>query len=154
MLITGNLLYCTNLLNFLALYKAPYWHLCAAYCYLSFTYISCHFRVKISAGELRTFELWDPLLDMIFIYVGINQCIYFGRFIQSIHTLNHLTNTCITCVMQRLHICKWTSYYKVSWRPEATTFGFRLFQSLWHLAGTSEGALSRHLSNCRAIRSL
>ena len=44
-----------------------------------------------------------------------------------------------------------TSYRKISWSLEAARFGFRLFQSLWNLAGTSAAALPRCLSNVRAI---
>ena len=47
-----------------------------------------------------------------------------------------------------------TSYRKFSWSLEAARFGFRLFQSLWNLTGTSAATLSRCLSNSRAIRSL
>ena len=47
-----------------------------------------------------------------------------------------------------------TSYPKISWNPEAARWGFKLFQSLWNLAGTSAAALPRCLSNFRAIRPL
>ena len=47
-----------------------------------------------------------------------------------------------------------TSYRKISRSVEVARFGFRLFQSLWHLTGTSGAALSRCLSHFRAIRSL
>ena len=49
-----------------------------------------------------------------------------------------------------------TSYRKISWSFEATRFGFRLFQSLWNLTGTSTASLSlsRCLSNFRVIQSL
>ena len=47
-----------------------------------------------------------------------------------------------------------TSYHKISWSLEAAWFGFRLFQSLWNLAGTSAAALPKCLPNVRAIRSL
>ena len=47
-----------------------------------------------------------------------------------------------------------TSYCKISWSLEAPRFGFKLFQSLWNLAGTSAAALPRCLSNFRAIRPL
>ena len=47
-----------------------------------------------------------------------------------------------------------TSYRRISWSLEATRFGFILFQSLWNLTSTSAAALSRCLSNFRAIRSL
>ena len=46
--------------------------------------------------------------------------------------------------------CK-TSYRKISWSLEAARFRFKLFQSLWNLAGTSATALPRCLSNFRAI---
>ena len=46
--------------------------------------------------------------------------------------------------------CK-TSYRKISWSLEAARFVFKLFQSLWNLAGTSAAALPRCLSNFRAI---
>ena len=46
-----------------------------------------------------------------------------------------------------------TSYRKISWSLEAARFGFRLSQSLCHLAGTSAAALPRRLSNFRAVRS-
>ena len=45
-------------------------------------------------------------------------------------------------------------YRKISWSLEAARFGFRLFQPLWNLTGTSAAALPSCLSNCRAIRSL
>ena len=47
-----------------------------------------------------------------------------------------------------------TSYCKISWSLEAARFGFKLFQSLWNLAGTSTALLPRCLSNFRAIRPL
>ena len=43
---------------------------------------------------------------------------------------------------------------KISWSLEAARFIFRPFQSLWNLTGTSAAALSRCLSNFRAILSL
>ena len=46
--------------------------------------------------------------------------------------------------------CK-TSYRKISWSLKAARFRFKLFQSLWNLAGTSAAALPRCLSNFRAI---
>ena len=46
-----------------------------------------------------------------------------------------------------------TSYRKISWSLEAARFGFKLFQSLWHLTGTSAAQLPRCLSNVRGIRS-
>ena len=45
-----------------------------------------------------------------------------------------------------------TSYRKISWSLEAARFGFKLFQSLWNLTGTSAALLPRCLSNFRAIR--
>ena len=47
-----------------------------------------------------------------------------------------------------------TSYRKISWSLKAARLGFRLFQSLWNLIGTSATVLPRYLSNYRAIRSL
>ena len=47
-----------------------------------------------------------------------------------------------------------TSYRKISWILEAARFGFKLFQSLWNLAGTSAALLPRCLTNFRAIRPL
>ena len=47
-----------------------------------------------------------------------------------------------------------TSYHKISWSLEAARFEFKLFQSLWNLAGTSAALLPRCLSNFRAIRLL
>ena len=47
-----------------------------------------------------------------------------------------------------------TSYRKISRSLEAARFGFKLFQSLWSLAGTSAALLPRCLSNFRAIRPL
>ena len=38
------------------------------------------------------------------------------------------------------------TYRSISWRLEAARFGFRLFQSLWHLASTSAATLPRCLS--------
>ena len=47
-----------------------------------------------------------------------------------------------------------TSDRKISWSLEAARFGFKLFQSLWNLAGASAALLPRCLSNFRAIRPL
>ena len=47
-----------------------------------------------------------------------------------------------------------TSYSKISWSFETARFGFKLFQSLWNLAGTSAALLPRCLSNFRVIRPL
>ena len=47
-----------------------------------------------------------------------------------------------------------TSYRKISWSLEAARFGFKFFQSLWNLAGTSAALLPGCLSNFRAIRPL
>ena len=47
-----------------------------------------------------------------------------------------------------------TSYRKISWSLEAARFGFKLFQSLWNLAGTSAALLPRCLSNFRSIWAL
>ena len=47
-----------------------------------------------------------------------------------------------------------TSYRKISWSLEAARFGFKLFQLLWNLAGTSAAVPPRCLSNFRAIRLL
>ena len=47
-----------------------------------------------------------------------------------------------------------TYYHKISWSLEAASFGFRLFQSLWNLTGTSAAVLPMCLSNFRAIRSI
>ena len=47
-----------------------------------------------------------------------------------------------------------TSYRKISWSLEAARFEFKIFQSLWNLAGTSAALLLRCLSNFRAIRPL
>ena len=43
-----------------------------------------------------------------------------------------------------------TSCRKISWSPEATWFGFWLFQSPWNLTGTSAAKLPRCLPNFRA----
>ena len=47
-----------------------------------------------------------------------------------------------------------TPYWKISRTPEAAGLGFKLFQSLWNLTGTSAAALPRCLSNSRASRDL
>ena len=47
-----------------------------------------------------------------------------------------------------------TSYRKISWSLDAARFGFKLFQSLWNLTGTSAALRPRCLSNFRAIRPL
>ena len=47
-----------------------------------------------------------------------------------------------------------TSFRKISWSLEAARFGFKLFQSLWNLAGTSAVLLPRSQSIFRAIRPL
>ena len=46
-----------------------------------------------------------------------------------------------------------TSYSKISWNLEDVRFGFRLFDALWNLRGTSAEALLRCLSNFRVIPS-
>ena len=43
-------------------------------------------------------------------------------------------------------------YSKIPWILKAFKFGFRLFQTLWNLIGTSATALPRYLSNFRAIQ--
>ena len=58
-----------------------------------------------------------------------------------------------------IHVCLYplsgkTSYRKISWSLEAARIGFKFFQLLWHLAGTSAALLPRCLSNFRAIRPL
>ena len=45
-----------------------------------------------------------------------------------------------------------TSYRKISWSLEVSRFGFKLFQLLWNLTGTSAAALPRCLSIFRTIR--
>ena len=56
---------------------------------------------------------------------------------------------------QSLYSLSGRTYYRmITRRLEAARFGFRFFESLWHLTGTSAAALSRYLSNFRAIRSL
>ena len=45
-----------------------------------------------------------------------------------------------------------TSYRRISRSLKAARFVFRLFQSFWNLPGISAAALSRWLSNFRAIR--
>ena len=47
-----------------------------------------------------------------------------------------------------------TSFRKISWSLVSARFGFRLFQSLRNLTGTSAAPLPRCLSNSRALRSL
>ena len=47
-----------------------------------------------------------------------------------------------------------TSYRKILGSLEAARFGFKLFQSLWNLAGISAALLPRCLSNFRAMRPL
>ena len=46
-----------------------------------------------------------------------------------------------------------TSYREISWVLEAARFGFKLFQSLWLLTGTSVTVLPQCLSHFRAIQS-
>ena len=46
------------------------------------------------------------------------------------------------------------SYHKIWWSLQAAKFGVGLFQTLWNLTGSSVAALSRCLSNCRAVHSL
>ena len=65
----------------------------------------------------------------------------------------------ITVASQSITLCLYslsgkTSYRKISWSIEAARFGFKLFQSLWNLAGTSAALLPRCLSNFRAIQPL
>ena len=47
-----------------------------------------------------------------------------------------------------------TSYRKISWSLKAAIFRFKLFQSLWNLAGTLAALLPRCLWNFRTIRPL
>ena len=44
-----------------------------------------------------------------------------------------------------------TSYRKISWSLEAARFGFKLFQSLWNLAGTSAALLQTYLSHLSCV---
>ena len=64
----------------------------------------------------------------------------------------HQTSTMLTLGLYSLS--GKTSYRKISWSLEAARFGFKLFQWLWNLAGTSAALLPRCLSNFRAIRPL
>ena len=68
----------------------------------------------------------------------------------------HYTMNCMphSCTQGLYSLSGKTSYRKISWSLEATRFGFKLFQSLWNLAGTSAALLPRCLSNFRAIRPL
>ena len=50
-------------------------------------------------------------------------------------------------------LSRWTSHRKILWSLWAARFGFRLFQSLWNLIGTSAAVLPRCLSNFRSIQS-
>ena len=64
-------------------------------------------------------------------------------------------NLLVCCPCRRLCLSSLsdkTSYRKISLSLEAARFGFKLFQSLWNLAGTSAALLLRCLSNFRAIR--
>ena len=54
-------------------------------------------------------------------------------------------------ILGRYSLTSKTSYRKISWNIEAVNFGFRLFQSLWNLTGTSAAVLLRW-SNFRAMR--
>ena len=88
-----------------------------------------------------------------------------------VSTWPDLIKHCYMCCIQVIlvaHLCRrnysytqdlyWlsgkTSYCKISRSLEAARFGFKLFQSLWNLAGTSAALLPRCLSNFRAIRPL
>ena len=51
-----------------------------------------------------------------------------------------------------IHFSERTSYCKILSNLKAAKFGFRLFQSLWNLTGSSTDALLRCLSNFRVIR--
>ena len=78
-----------------------------------------------------------------------------GRYQQP--WLLNLTAKCVASAAKPLGLYSLsgkTSYRKISWSLEAARFGFKLFQSLWHLAGTSAALLPRCLSNFRAIRPL
>ena len=68
------------------------------------------------------------------------------------HDIGSYTSICIDQGLYSLS--GKTSYRKISWSLEAARFGFGLFQLLWNLTGISAAALSRCLSNFRAIRSL
>ena len=80
-------------------------------------------------------SLWDRLSNMI-CYTGKMTSLYWIRAL-GLYSLSGKT-----------------SYRKISWSLEAARFGFKLFQLLWNLAGTSAALLPRCLSNFRAIRPL
>ena len=62
---------------------------------------------------------------------------------------------CKPCQIQGLYsLSRKTSYRKISWSLEVARFGFRLFQLLWNLTGTSAATLPRCLLNFSAKRSL
>ena len=78
---------------------------------------------------------------------------YFTRIMNSVIEVN---NAAVWCrKTQGLYsLSGKTSYHKISWSLEAARFGFKLFQSLWNLAGISAALLPRCLSNFRAIQPL
>ena len=80
----------------------------------------------------------------------------FGPFIGlSLSLLNWYMIQHLSFILQGLYsLSGKTSYRKIWWSLEAARFGFKLFQSLWNLAGTSAAMLPRCLSNFRAIRPL
>ena len=67
---------------------------------------------------------------------------------------SHSSSSLHLCALSLYSQSGKTSYRQISWSFEAARFGFRLFQSLRILTGTSAAVLPRCLSNFRALRSL
>ena len=80
--------------------------------------------------------------------------VVFGSKMPCIDGLAHNYSNSIAKILGLYSLSGKTSYRKISWSLEAAGFGFKLFQSLWNLAGTSAALLPRCLSNFRAMRPL
>ena len=71
-----------------------------------------------------------------------------GRWVVSRHEAITCSGTEVSCRVEMFE--KPQGLRKISWGLVALRFGYRLFQSLWNLTGTSAAALPSCLSNCRA----
>ena len=103
---------------------------------------------NISPGFLSNDEIYEPVaVAQVMVWCHTSE--------NSTHEspMNQCTGL-YTCHQGLYSLSSKTSYRKISWSLEAARFGFRLFQSLWNLTGTSAAALPWCLSNFRAIRSL
>ena len=139
--------------------------------YNHFNIQPCGFEIS---RELDKYRFWDWItlrhgLQMIFEFDESLFCSYsndntqlIAKICSNSHALSwhyqtlyeYLTpcrNFHRVCIQGLYSPSNKTSYRKISWNLEAARFGFRLFQSLWHLKGKFATALPRCLSNFRKI---